>query len=50
MKIDHKVQFFPGNGKPIVVKKIDRNKPCECGSGKKAKYCCGTDSKLYRTE
>ncbi|HVO95868.1 MAG TPA: PBPRA1643 family SWIM/SEC-C metal-binding motif protein [Terriglobales bacterium] len=28
--------------KPIIVeKKIGRNEPCSCGSGKKYKSCCG---------
>ncbi|MDY0027536.1 MAG: preprotein translocase subunit SecA, partial [Candidatus Humimicrobiaceae bacterium] len=27
--------------KPIKVKKIGRNDPCPCGSGKKYKKCCG---------
>jgi SWIM/SEC-C metal-binding protein len=26
--------------KPIVSYKIDRNAPCPCGSGMKAKKCC----------
>lgn len=26
--------------KPLVSKKIDRNSPCPCGSGKKYKKCC----------
>jgi SWIM/SEC-C metal-binding protein len=25
---------------PIVSDKVDRNAPCPCGSGKKAKKCC----------
>jgi preprotein translocase subunit SecA len=29
---------------PIKVKKIGRNDPCPCGSGKKYKYCCGRDA------
>ncbi|MBC7319476.1 preprotein translocase subunit SecA [bacterium] len=29
--------------KPIKTKKIGRNDPCPCGSGKKYKYCCGRD-------
>lgn len=29
--------------KPIKAKKIGRNDPCPCGSGKKYKYCCGRD-------
>ncbi|MBI3291485.1 MAG: SEC-C domain-containing protein, partial [Elusimicrobia bacterium] len=34
----------PGGGKPTPVtvpKKIGRNDPCPCGSGKKYKKCCG---------
>ncbi len=27
--------------------KIGRNDPCSCGSGKKAKQCCGTNSELH---
>jgi preprotein translocase subunit SecA len=27
--------------KPVRVKKIGRNEPCPCGSGKKYKNCCG---------
>jgi preprotein translocase subunit SecA len=26
---------------PIIEKKIARNSPCPCGSGKKYKQCCG---------
>ena len=26
---------------PVKHKKIGRNEPCPCGSGKKYKYCCG---------
>jgi len=26
------------------VKKIGRNEPCPCGSGKKYKNCCGRDA------
>jgi preprotein translocase subunit SecA len=29
--------------KPLKTKKIGRNDPCPCGSGKKYKYCCGRD-------
>lgn len=28
---------------PIKTKKIGRNEPCPCGSGKKYKKCCGAD-------
>ncbi|MGN1107677.1 MAG: SEC-C metal-binding domain-containing protein, partial [Huintestinicola sp.] len=27
------------------VKKVGRNDPCPCGSGKKYKNCCGRDLK-----
>jgi preprotein translocase subunit SecA len=34
-----------GDGKPAPVRregrKIGRNEPCPCGSGKKYKRCCG---------
>ncbi|OAH99066.1 YchJ family protein [Methylomonas methanica] len=29
-----------------VVSKVGRNDPCPCGSGKKAKKCCGTTTEL----
>lgn len=37
------VQFLPDLNKTTVVnkKKIGRNEPCQCGSGKKYKKCCG---------
>jgi preprotein translocase subunit SecA len=37
--------FHPVESKknPIKVKKIGRNDPCPCGSGKKYKNCCGRD-------
>jgi len=27
--------------KPVIQKRIARNEPCPCGSGKKYKHCCG---------
>ena len=41
--------FMPANNpiKPVKVeasKKVDRNAPCPCGSGKKYKQCCGKDA------
>ena len=34
----------PAKRKPVVVqKKVGRNDPCPCGSGKKYKKCCGAD-------
>ena len=29
------------SGTVVVGKKVGRNDPCPCGSGKKYKYCCG---------
>ena len=29
------------SGTVIIGKKVGRNDPCPCGSGKKYKYCCG---------
>ena len=33
----------------LVAKKVNgnRNAPCECGSGKKAKKCCGTEVQYF---
>jgi preprotein translocase subunit SecA len=31
----------PKKKEPKTVKKIGRNEPCPCGSGKKYKQCCG---------
>ena len=30
--------------KPAVSKKVGRNDPCPCGSGKKYKKCCGANN------
>ena len=30
--------------KPAISKKVGRNDPCPCGSGKKYKKCCGINS------
>ena len=32
---------FEQSSAPVVEKKIARNEPCPCGSGKKYKQCCG---------
>lgn len=32
------------SGTVIKAKKIGRNDPCPCGSGKKYKYCCGKNA------
>lgn len=35
----------------LLAQKIGRNDPCPCGSGKKAKHCCGCDTRyLNRKE
>ncbi|MDY6825928.1 MAG: preprotein translocase subunit SecA [Bacillota bacterium] len=41
--VDHgsKPQSSPGKPEPVKVKKVGRNDPCPCGSGKKYKKCCG---------
>lgn len=33
--------FAAGRWKPAVPRKVGRNEPCPCGSGKKYKKCCG---------
>lgn len=36
-------QKLTGILKPVVGRgKVGRNDPCKCGSGRKAKRCCGT--------
>lgn len=39
--------LIKGNDFPIVARKIQPNSPCRCGSGKKAKKCCGTETQYY---
>lgn len=43
--IEHRGEGARGNGSPSQVKregkKVGRNDPCPCGSGKKYKKCCG---------
>ena len=34
----------PQARRPVTVKKVGRNDPCPCGSGKKYKKCCGMNS------
>ena len=36
-------------GHPMLSIKVRPNNPCVCGSGKKQKRCCGSDSKLMAT-
>lgn len=49
-KSNHKVTIIVGDGAPMVADKVGRNEPCPCGSGKKAKNCCGTETKYYSTK
>lgn len=44
----HKVTVISGGSSPLIARKVRPNDPCPCGSGKKAKYCHGTDTKYYR--
>lgn len=48
-KSGHLVTVIMGDGAPMVSRKIRGNDPCHCGSGKKAKHCCGTETKYYST-
>jgi len=42
-----KVTLVKGNGMPMKSQKQERNSTCKCGSGRKAKRCCGDDSTYY---
>ena len=46
---NHKVKVMSSNT-PIIARKVRPNDPCPCGSGKKAKHCCGTETKYYKTK
>ena len=50
MKDKRLVTIIKGDGYPIISKKICRNEPCKCGSGKKAKKCCKPETKYFSTE
>ena len=42
VSFEHESVIEPEDNKPIIAKKkIPRNAPCPCGSGKKYKNCCG---------
>lgn len=41
--------FSSSSGQPLVRDKQQRNQKCDCGSGKKAKKCCGVTHKYYDT-
>jgi len=42
-----KVTLIMNEGKPFIADKTGRNEKCRCGSGLKAKKCCGTKTKYY---
>lgn len=44
------VKIMVGDGHPILSQKVDRNKLCICGSGKKQKKCCGCETKFYHSK
>lgn len=47
MKNFYKVSLIKNDGKPLTARKVSRNSLCGCGSGKKAKRCCGARTKYY---
>jgi hypothetical protein len=47
---EHTVTVWqPSPNQHLVAKKTLRNATCKCGSGKKAKHCCGAETKYYQT-
>lgn len=49
-KEKRKVTIHIGNGSPMVSQQPGRNTKCKCGSGKKAKHCCGNETKFYNSK
>jgi len=49
MKTSRKLTIWKGDGMPLKSRKVLPNDPCPCGSGKKAKRCCGTETKYFLT-
>lgn len=47
VRISRKTKIIFGNGAPFEARKVGRNDPCPCGSGKKAKNCCGTETQYH---
>ncbi len=47
MKNSRKVIFIKNDSKPFRAMKTGRNQECRCGSGLKAKRCCGSSTKYY---
>ena len=46
----HKVRCYRGGGAPLVAMRTRPNDPCPCGSGKKAKRCCGAETRCFGTK
>lgn len=46
----HKVRFYSGGSTPLKAEKVRPNDPCPCGSDKKAKHCCGTETQYYKSK
>ena len=42
------VQMYSSDSGALTAKKQDRNTPCKCGSGKKAKNCCGCETEYFK--
>ena len=40
--VDAQAVDKPVTNRPVLNKKVSRNAPCPCGSGKKFKHCCGS--------
>jgi len=47
--MNRKVNMIEGDGFPIRSIAVKRNAPCQCGSGKKQKACCGTKPEMNYT-
>lgn len=47
MKNSRKVIFIKNDSKPFRAMKTSRNQECRCGSGLKAKRCCGARTRYY---
>lgn len=51
METDKQIRKLKGHIiNPLVAEKVRPNDPCLCGSGRKAKKCCGTDTIYRRVE
>lgn len=44
------VKVFKGDGFPMIAVTAERNSKCKCGSGKKTKNCCGTQTNFFSTK